>query len=51
MKLKLTDNLFLKVLSVLTAIILWVIVVIISDAETTDTFTLPVNLKNTEVVT
>ena len=51
MKLNLTDNLFLKVLSVLTAIILWLIVVVISDAEGTDTFPLEVTLKNTDVVT
>lgn len=51
MKLKLTDNLFLKVLSVLTAIILWLVVVIISDAEGTETFTREVTLKNTDVVT
>lgn len=52
MKLKLTDNLFLKILSVLTAIILWLIVVIISDAETTTSYNnMEVTLKNTDVVT
>ena len=51
MKLNLTDNLFLKVLSVVTAIILWLVVVIISDAEGTVTFSQEVTLKNTNVVT
>lgn len=51
MKLKLTDNLFLKVISVLAAIVLWMVVVIISDAEGTDTFPAEVTLKNTNVVT
>lgn len=51
MKLNLTDNLFLKVLSVVTAIILWLVVVIISDAEGTVAFPLEVTLKNTNVVT
>ena len=48
---KLTDNLFLKILSVVTAIILWLIVVVISDAEGTDVFSMEVALKNTDVVT
>ncbi len=51
MKLKITDNLFLKMLSVIIAIILWIVVVIISDAESTDSFMIEVALKNTDVVT
>lgn len=51
MKMKLMDNLFLKILSVVIAVILWIVVVIISDAESTDTFSIEVALKNTDVVT
>lgn len=51
MKMKLMDNLFLKILSVIIAVILWIVVVIISDAESTDTFSVEVALKNTDVVT
>ena len=51
MKLKLTDNLFLKIISVLAAVVLWMVVVIISDAESTDTFPAEVTLRNTNVVT
>lgn len=51
MKMKLMDNLFLKILSVVIAVILWIVVVIISDAESTDTFSIEVALKNTDIVT
>lgn len=50
-KIKLADNLFLKVLSVIVAIVLWMVVVNISDAETTETFMTEVALLNTEVIT
>lgn len=51
MKLKITDNLFLKILSLVTAVILWLVVVVISDAEGTESFPMEVTLKNTDVVT
>lgn len=51
MKLKLTDNLFLKVLSVLAAIILWLVVINISDAEAIQRYNLEVSLLNTNVIT
>ncbi len=51
MKLKLTDNLFLKLLSLLIAIVLWLAVVNISDAEGTESFPLGVALINTDVIT
>lgn len=51
MKLKITDNLFLKGLSVLIAIILWLVIANISDAETTTRFTCEVELLNTDVIT
>lgn len=51
MKAKLTDNLFLKVLSVVVAIVLWLVVVNISDAEKTMKFSKEVMLLNTEVIT
>lgn len=51
MKLKLTDNLFLKVLSVVIAILIWLVVMNINDAEKTKPFQLEVNLINTEVIT
>lgn len=52
MKLKLTDNLFLKILSVLVAIILWLLVINISDAEITETYNnVEVSLLNTDVIT
>jgi len=51
MKLKLTDNLFLKVLSVVIAILIWIVVMNINDAEKTKPFQLNVNLINTEVIT
>lgn len=51
MKLNLTDNLFLKLISLFAAIVLWLVVVIISDAEITTTISAEVTLKNTNVVT
>ncbi len=51
MKLKLTDNLFLKVLSVIIAMVLWLVVVNISDAVDTEKYTLEVGLENTDVIT
>lgn len=51
MKLKLTDNLFLKILSVILAVVLWVVVLNISDAESTKVFTREVNLINTDIIT
>ncbi len=51
MKLKLTDNLALKILSVALAMILWVVVVNISDAEGVDRYNVEVQLKNTDVIT
>ena len=51
MKLKLTDNLFLKILSVLIAILIWIVVMNINDGEKTKAFQLNVNLINTEVIT
>ncbi len=51
MKLKLTDNLFLKLLSLVLAVVLWLAVVNISDAEGTESFPLGVALVNTDVIT
>lgn len=51
MKLKLTDNLFLKLLSIGLAVILWLAVVNISDAEGTKTFSKEVTLLNTDIIT
>ena len=51
MKLKLTDNLFLRILSVVAAIVLWLVVVNINDAESTYTFSKGVALLNTEIIT
>ncbi len=51
MKLKLTDNLFLKVLSVLIAVLFWIVVMNINDAEKTRSFPMSVELINTEVIT
>ncbi len=51
MKLKLSDNLFLKVLSVILAVVLWLVVVNISDAEDTERYTMEVELTNTNVIT
>ena len=51
MKLKLTDNLFLKILSVLVAIVLWLMIVNINDAKVTQQYMVEVHLLNTEVIT
>ncbi len=51
MKLKLTDNLFLKILSVLVAVVLWMVVVNINDTVKTESYPMEVALLNTEVVT
>ena len=51
MKLKLTDNLFLKILSVLVAIVLWLMIVNINDAKATQQYMVEVHLLNTEVIT
>ena len=50
-KLNLTDNLFLKILSLLLAIVLWLMIVNINDAKTTQQYTVEVHLLNTEVIT
>ena len=50
-KINLTDNLFLKILSVLIAILIWLVVMNINDAEKTTSFPVPVELVNTEVIT
>ena len=50
-KRKITDNLFLKLLSVFVAVILWLAVVNVSDAEGTVSFPVGVTLLNTEVIT
>ena len=47
----LTNNLFLKILSLVAAVVLWLAVVNISDAEGTKTYSLGVSLLNTEVIT
>ena len=51
MKLKLTDNLFLKILSVFVAVVLWLMIVNINDAKATQEYKLEVHLLNTEVIT
>lgn len=51
MQLKLTNNLFLRILSVVLAVLLWLVVVNISDAEGIATFSKEVMLLNTDVVT
>lgn len=51
MKLKLTDNLFLKILSVGIAVLIWLVVMNINDAEKTRVFSKSVKLINTEVIT
>ncbi len=50
-KINLTDNLFLKILSVLIAILIWLVVMNINDAEKTKSFPVSVELINTEVIT
>jgi YbbR domain-containing protein len=51
MKINLENNLFLKLISMVSAVVLWVVVVSISDAEVTETFTKEVTLLNTEAIT
>lgn len=51
MKINLMNNLFLKVLSLVAAIILWAVVLFVSDAESTKVFIKEVNLMNTQVLT
>ena len=51
MKLKLTDNLFLKILSVLVAVLLWLVIVNINDAQGTAVYFKEVTLLNTEIIT
>lgn len=50
-KLKITDNLALKLLALFVAIILWIAVVNINDAVGTVRYTLGVELRNTNVIT
>ena len=50
-KINLTDNLFLKILSVVIAVLIWLVVMNINDAEKTRSFPVPVELINTEVIT
>ena len=50
-KINLTDNLFLKILSVVIAVLIWLVVMNINDAEKTRSFPVPVELVNTEVIT
>ena len=50
-KINLTDNLFLKILSVFIAVLIWLVVMNINDAEKTRSFPVPVELINTEVIT
>lgn len=51
MKLNLTDNLFLKILSVLVAVVLWLVIVNINDAQGTTFIYKEVSLLNTEIIT
>lgn len=51
MKLKLTDNIALKILSVLAAIVLWRAVVNINDAPDTVRYMMEVGMSNTNVIT
>ena len=51
MKLNLTDNLFLKILSVLVAVVLWLVIVNINDAQGTTFLYKEVSLLNTEIIT
>lgn len=51
MKLKLTDNIALKLLSIIAAIALWVVVVNINDAPDTARYMMEVGLINTGVIT
>lgn len=51
LKINLTDNLFLKILSVLIAILFWLVVMNINDAEKTQSYPVGVELINTDVIT
>lgn len=51
MKFKVTENLFLKILSIFLAIVLWVLIVNINDAQGTIQYTREVTLLNTDVIT
>lgn len=51
MKHKLTDNIALKILSVVVAVVVWVVVVNFNDSVATERYTLAVAMKNTNVIT
>ena len=51
MKLKLTSNLFLKLISLGIAVLIWLVVMNINDAEKTEGYPVGVQLINTEVIT
>ncbi len=51
MKIKLMDNLFLKILSLIVAVLLWLLIVNVNDAKSTEQYNLTVSLLNTEVIT
>lgn len=50
-KLNLANNMVLKILSVFAAVVVWLIVWNISDAEITRSFNLNVTMENTDVIT
>lgn len=47
---RLTNNMGLKILSVLISVILWLVVVNIADPDATQTFSVPVTILNKEVI-
>lgn len=47
---RLTNNMGLKLLSILFSIVLWLVVVNIADPEATKTFSVAVNIQNKEVI-
>ena len=47
---RLTNNMGLKLLSVLFSVVLWLVVVNIADPDATKTFSIPVNIQNKEVI-
>lgn len=47
---RLTNNMGLKLLSLLFSVVLWLVVVNIADPEATKTFSVPVNIQNKEVI-
>ena len=51
MKKKITNNLGMKLLSILAAVIIWLIIVNVEDAMTTREITIPVEPINTNAVT